>query len=421
MMKSPEEEADQELAKRLQQKFQGFNAPVNDRVRVNVFAALSKSPKMAYWLLRAGMLLLAALIIGYIVYDHKPSDKVVLKGRIEASVKIRPTKSGTESISEISLKKSKDKLTRQTGINKKAYRQTTGKEKPLSLSKQTVLKRPRAIYKEDPMSNGKFKQYSFDGIENSDIKINRNNGAVTITEKFLSLALLPSIDSFNLNTSFTKLTIAHRSADDSREIVKREGIFNGFTGVFSLSVLQTFQLIDLSETTSEHVQNFRFAPFLSSRSLTYKLTAGVEKKHTRLSLSYAYLRNWNEYEIGTNQVVATKIGENQYRMIRVGEKHIEDDRSHLIGMGIQQKFMMPQHILKGYSVNTGAEYTRLMPSGQNLVWGNFGFYKQIYKSSGTDLEVGPYAQYSFTQREIAGQTWKSRPYQVGVSLHIKMK
>jgi len=100
---------------------------------------------------------------------------------------------------------------------------------------------------------------------------------------------------------------------------------------------------------------------------------------------------------------------------------VTDDRSNLIGIGIRQIWMLPQHILKNYSVNLGIEYTHIISKEEDLFWGNLGFYKQVYQSGRSRFEIGPYLQYSFVERKIAGQIWKYRPYQIGISIAVKMK
>ncbi|MGV3603037.1 MAG: hypothetical protein ACO1N1_17605 [Dyadobacter fermentans] len=397
MMNSPEEEADKELSRKLQQRFEGFKAPVNDQVRKNVFAALNDSSRLIYWMPRAGgMLLLFVFVIGYILFDRKDDQEVVMKSKKILTNKIARINAERAHVPGNDLQNSKSKMDSLLPKGKIAFSSKPEKEKSSTVLAQIAGANPEIHLKETPVLADK-----------SDLSES-------------NYATLSSIDSIHLNTSFANLTIP-LLPNASNEIRKKPGILQGVKGVFSTSVLQNFQLVNLSQSTTEKIQNFRFAPLLSSRSISYKVTAGLEKKHSRILLNYTYLRSWNEYEIGTNQVVASNIGGHQYQMHRIGEKHVEDDRSHLLGIGIQQKITMPQQALKGYSLNVGAEYTLVMPDRQSLVWGNVGFYRQIYQSPGVQLEIGPYGEYSFIQREVARQTWKYRPYQVGISLHVKLK
>lgn len=397
MMNSPEEEADKELSRKLQQRFEGFKAPVNDQVRKNVFAALNDSSRLIYWMPRAGgMLLLFVFIIGYILFDRKDDQEVGMKSKKILTNKIARINAETAHVPGNDLQNSESKKDSLLQKSKTTFSLKPEKEKSSTVLAQIAGANPEVHLKETPVLADKSEFSETD------------------------YATLFSIDSIHLNTSFANLTIPQLPGS-SNEIRKKPGILQGVKGVFSASVLQNFQLVNLSQSTTEKIQNFRFAPLLSSRSISYKVMAGLEKKHSRILLNYTYLRRWNEYEIGTNQVVASNIGGHQYQMHRIGEKHVEDDRSHLLGIGIQQKITMPKQILKGYSLNVGAEYTLVMPDRQSLVWGNVGFYRQIYQSPGIQLEIGPYGEYSFIQREVAQQTWKYRPYQVGISLHVKLK
>ncbi|ACT93059.1 hypothetical protein [Dyadobacter fermentans] len=400
MMNSPEEEADKELSRKLQQRFEGFKAPVNDRVRKNVFATLDDSSRLIYWIPRAGgMLLLFVFIIGYIMFDRKGDQGMLMKSKKISTNKISRINAETAYILGNDLGNSESNKDSLLQKSKTTFTLNPKKENSSKVLAQIAGANPEVDLKETPVSEYKSGKSYFDETD---------------------YATLSSIDSIHLNTSFANLAIPLLPIA-SNEIRKKPGILRGVKGIFSTSVLQTFQLVNLSQSTTEKIQNFRFAPLLSSRSLSYKVTVGLEKKHSRILLNYTYLRSWNEYEIGTNQVVASNIGGHQYQMHRIGKKHVEDDRSHLLGIGIQQKITMPKQILKGYSLNVGAEYTLVMPDRQSLVWGNVGFYRQIYQSPGVQLEIGPYGEYSFIQREVARQTWKYRPYQVGISLQVKLK
>lgn len=400
MMNSPEEEADKELSRKLQQRFEGFKAPVNDQVRKNVFAALNDSSRLIYWIPRAGgMLLLFVFIISYIMFDRKDDQEVVIKSKKILTNKIARINAEIAHVPGNNLQNSESKKDSLLQKSKTTFSLKPEKEKSSTVLAQIAGSNPEVHLKETPVSEYESGKSDFDEID---------------------YATLSSIDSFHLNTSFASLTIPQLPTSFN-EIRKKPGILQGVKGVFSASVLQSFQLVNLGQSTTEKIQNFRFAPLLSSKSISYKVTAGLEKKHSRILLNYTYLRSWNEYEIGTNQVVASNIGGHQYQMHRIGEKHVEDDHSHLLGIGIQQKITMPKQMLKGYSLNVGAEYTLVMPDRQSLVWGNVGFYRQIYQSPGIQLEIGPYGEYSFIQREVARQTWKYRPYQVGISLQVKLK
>ncbi|WP_439555805.1 hypothetical protein [Dyadobacter sp.] len=434
-MKLPEEEADNELGKRLREKFQGFNAPVKDQVRVNVFAALGKSPNLLYWFYRAGALLLVvALLGGYLLYNRPFNGKTpiaVLKNTKNADSKskdLAPISESGKSVTDQLDHRHLNEDAGQASTLENASKQTTIQGRPeekVSIQKDKANGSKRFTNRaSNPNSIVVFektnKDFTANKNSNSDPEI-IDNPAITEAEQPVNPALVSPIDSIHFSTSSKPLTIPHLATNTIDEAAKKPRTAFGLKGIFSAFVLQTFQLVNLSQSASDRIQNFRFAPLLSSKSLSYKFTAGVERKHTQLLVSYAYFRNWNEYEIGTNQVMVTRTAAQQYNMVRIGEKHVEDDRSHLLGIGLRQRFDIPQHIMKNYSVNVGAEYTRLLPKGQNLIWGNLGFYKQVYQTGGIQLQIGPYLQYSFTERKVAGQTWKSRPYQFGVSLGVKMK
>jgi hypothetical protein len=430
-MKSPEEEADSELGKRLREKFEGYKVPGEDRARAPIFAALGQS---SFGLYRTAVISGLLLIAVFFLFDltklptgfDKKGSSVLNKNKTNnpAKKQAKPdleTQSNPGHNDDLQLKYAqpalknnltsfKNKRTTQKPGIKIAGKTENADITPPSLEHSAAIvgltKAPLA----QTEKTGPGHTY-MNTAHKRPVNTSRNSS---------ELDSLSPIDAINISVSFGLLTIPP-TLNATKEPVKKPAMKSGLKGVFSASIMQTFQLVSLSPSAEDRVQNLQFVPLLSSKSLSYKLTAGIEKRNTQALLSYTYLRNWNEYEIGTNQVIATRVGHQQYDMTIIGEKHFEDERSHLLGIGIRQRFQVPKHVLKNYSVDLGIDYTRLMRKEQDLVWGNIGFYKNIYGASGIRLDVGPYLQYSFTQRQVAQQTWKSRPYQVGISLGVKLK
>ncbi|KAA6438548.1 hypothetical protein FEM33_17865 [Dyadobacter flavalbus] len=428
-MKSPEEEADHELGKKLREKLENYEAPVNEQVRLNVFAALDRSLNKWYWFAALGILLIiAAFFLGERLKDRYTDQKgalstsgktrIVIRRKDDAKSVIKDTHQNSDkTLSEANSAAATTSgiSEKKAGIQKQNSKKADSKKcRPLALVKPYISRR----YKLIPLQT--FEDTVKKDIRKSDAEVSIEAGAKTI-QLPVDLAFLPAIDQIAPGSSSKLPAIPNVLPDKGSKPVKRPGIMHGVTAIFSAAALQSFQLVDLGHSGSERIQNFQFAPLLSNRSLSYKLTAGVEKKHTQLLLSYQYLRSWNEYEIGTDQVIAAQNDMHQYSMIRLGEGHIADDRSHLIGIGIRQRFMVPRQILATSSLHLGVDYTRVVPIGQDMVWGNLGFYKRIYQSDRNVLEAGPFVQYSFAKRNVAGKSWKYRPYQFGVSLHFRIR
>ncbi|GGC05378.1 hypothetical protein [Dyadobacter sediminis] len=434
-MKLPEEEADKELRKKLQAKFENFNAPVKDQVRANVFAALDKSDKKLYWTFAgAALFLIVAFLAGGRYWNQKGYDKVpfpvsgqnrtvhdqnrqpdpALKKGENAGKETERRSFEIQAVPKGISGKLKKKPVLQKQRPEKALDRISSRNRLLTSSKSSSFSEPEVF--------SRYKMKDFTAVRTKEPNTEMDNKPVTgPIEQPTDLTFLSPVDSVKLGITSETFTLPPIFENTNRKASKKPGILYGVHGVFSAAVLQTFQLVSLNNSASDRVQNFQFAPLLSSRSLSYKLTAGLEKKRTQLLLSYQYFRNWNEYEIGTNQVIATRIGEHQYSMLRIGEKQVEDDRSHLLGIGLRQRFVLPQHILKNYSVSLGMDYARMITGKQNLLWGNLGFYKQVCQSGKSRFEIGPYFQYSFVERKVAGQTWKFRPYQIGISVNVRIK
>ena len=434
-MKSLEEEANQELGKRLREKLEGYKAPVKDQVRSNIFAGLDRSTYRFYWVIGIGsLLLITGYFLGDRLLDHKFHDKAVLfdSGKTEAaSKKGNHTKPGSESIGTTKNQTDRSYLEKEpigaitSGVlEKKMVMQRSAVDNVHNKKRDGDRSASRLKFKSlvNPKTDllNHIKESTEKEVVKFDAETNIKSETVLVRSS-MPVNLIASCNRIAFSNSLKIPTIPQVIQSNLREVVKIPGIMDGVKAVFSAATMQTFQRINLSQSGSERIQNFQFTPLLSSKSLSYKFTAGLEKKHTQLLLNYQYLRSWNEFEIGTNQVIAEQTSTNQYTMKRIGEKHIEDDRSHLIGIGLRQSFMLPQQILPNSNFNLGIDYTRILPISQDLVWGNLGICKQIYQSGKNQLEIGPYFQYSFVQLRVAGQSWKYRPYQFGISVNLKVK
>lgn len=437
-MKLPEEESDSELRKRLQAKFEGFHSPVKDDVRTKVFAAVPGSPAIHYWGTRIGIpLLILAIFVCGVWYDQKFASQVyhTVLGKSESTNRsvgshARDTAKTYSRKTDAGLKPpvspAAQAETARQPLGKKSANQKVTDQKDSNIGSLTRTgnsparkdRTESAVATAAPLKKPGLPVGDRVTVAARETTANPENAAMP---SVISASLLPPIDSLYMSIPPGMTTLPSVAKSIAAESAKKRTVHFGLKGVFSVTALQTFQLVNLSQAGSDRIQNFRFAPLLSSRSLSYKLTGGVERKHTQLHLSYTYFRNWNEFETGTNQVTATRIGQNQYSMLRIGEMHVEDDRSHLIGVGLRQNLPVPQHILKNYAANAGVEYTREVSKAQNFLWGTLGFYKQLHQSDGSRIDIGPYVQYSFLERKVEGQAWKYRPYQVGISVGVRLK
>jgi len=434
-MKSLEEEANQELGKRLREKLEGYKAPVKDQVRSNIFAGLDRSTYRFYWVIAIGsLLLITGYFLGNRLLDHKFHEKAVLfdSGTTKAASKKRDhTKLGSETIG--STKHQIDRsylekdsigaitsgvLEKKMVIQRSAVDNIHYKKRDRDRSASRLKFKYFVKLKTDLLHS--IKESSGNEVKKFDAETNIQS-ETALFKSSMPDKLIASSNQIAFSNSLKIPTIPQVVKSNLREVVKMPGIMYGVKAVFSAATMQTFQRINLSQSGSERIQNFQFTPLLSSKSLSYKFTAGLEKNHTQLLLSYQYLRSWNEFEKGTNQVIAEQNSTNQYTMKRIGEKHIEDDRSHVVGIGLRQSFMLPQQILPNSNFNLGIDYTRILPINQDVVWGTLGICKQIYQSGKNQLEIGPNFQYSFVQLRVAGQSWKYRPYQFGISVNLKLK
>jgi hypothetical protein len=113
-------------------------------------------------------------------------------------------------------------------------------------------------------------------------------------------------------------------------------------------------------------------------------------------------------------------GGGPYHFYREGNTYTKDERLHLVGLALKRSLPLEKTIFRKYHAYAGLEYTRLLQADQNLVWLNFNFAKPVFLTKNARLDIGPYLEYSLTQRTVGQPNWKSRPYQAGISLSVKI-
>ncbi|GAB2792820.1 hypothetical protein GCM10027275_42230 [Rhabdobacter roseus] len=153
----------------------------------------------------------------------------------------------------------------------------------------------------------------------------------------------------------------------------------------------------------------------------YKVSAGLEKGHLRLLLNYGYLRNWNYYEIGSGRIEVNYTPENQYSFRRVGLPHVIDERLHLLGGGVRTLLPMSHTPLRKLETRVGIEFTSVLPTRLAMIWVNISSTKNVNLGKNLDLAVGPFAEYSLTQRSLVGGHWQSRPYRLGIAVELRKR
>ena len=201
------------------------------------------------------------------------------------------------------------------------------------------------------------------------------------------------------------------------------GQFNGhlkaFDFLFSVTPLQTYQILDITSTAANRFQNIEFAPLLSLKSKGIKLAAGIQKKSIQILINYSFIRNWTYYEVGNGEVIVDQVADDQYILKENGDSYTKNEKLHLLGLGIRQAIAL-RGPLHAYELKLGADYARLLNEKQGITSVNVALTRPILFFHNQTLSIGPFAELGLNQRNVSGQTWKYRPYQFGISLDLKI-
>ena len=192
-----------------------------------------------------------------------------------------------------------------------------------------------------------------------------------------------------------------------------------FDFLFSVTPLQTYQILDITSTAANRFQNFEFAPMLSLKSKGIKFSTGIQKKGIQLLVNYSFIRNWTYYEIGNGEVIVDQVADDQYILQENGDSYTKNEKLQLLGLGIRQAIAL-RGPLHAYELKLGADYARLLNEKQGITSVNVALTRPILFFHNQTLSIGPFAELGLNQRNVSGQTWKYRPYQFGISLDLKI-
>jgi len=192
-----------------------------------------------------------------------------------------------------------------------------------------------------------------------------------------------------------------------------------FDFLFSITPLQTYQILDITSTAANRFQNFEFAPMLSLKSKGIKFSTGIQKKGIQLLVNYSFIRNWTYYEVGNGEVIVDQVVDDQYILTEKGDSYIKNEKLHMLGLGIRKSVPL-KGPLHAYELKLGADYARLLNEKQGIASVNVALIKPMLFFHNQTLSIGPFAELGLNQRTVSGQIWKYRPYQFGISLDLKI-
>lgn len=418
-MNTPEENPDDLFGKRLRERFDGFTPEVDESVRRNIFGGAAGVNKYYY----LGMVFIVVLL-GFLYV----SENVKWGGGLEKVHSLSGQKESVLPELQDALVSKNISTKKETKPSESAHLKSVFSESNTAESSQKSLPKKHTNWNSDfqiPAPISIVRATGQPGTPETDDQSAVKNEILKFESKQEDLPKQPDLhllegkDAFFEKMDFASLITV--PAVDSMIPLIKDRPASPAEWIFSMAALPAFQIVHLNSLPELSYQNVKFAPILSARSMSYKVSAGIEKRKFQLLLSYGYLRNWNTYEIGSSRVRVDRQDDQDYTAMPIGELHEIDEQLHLLGLSVRRTLMLPENFAKLNRATIGAEYTRVWPTGQNMYWGNMGIARRIVNTRHSSVQIGPYAQYSFSKRSVGTPTWKSQPYQIGLSAEVKFK
>jgi hypothetical protein len=382
-MDSLKRKTDQAFARKLRERFEDFQAPEKDGLSEKIFESIGIKPRRSRWL--ALVFIVFLLLLGLRTGIH--FNKTHIKERKSV---LRKTESG--------------------------HRNAADNPTSSQIRKETPAKQyPSKTYKRDFATNAVDFIPSAELVE-SIASAADSNVATTFVHTDSNAVMLSGRD-----LHFSQLALPEIGFKDSSQTNKKPTgpKHSRFIPVFSVSGGQQFQIVNVHSDSELPFQNVQFAPLLTVRSMFYKVSAGIEKGSLQLLVTYGNMRTWNYYEVGTNRIEIDPAKADQYIQRRAGMPRIIDEKMHLLGLSARTALPLSSRPFRGMSTMAGLEFTTILPDPAIMLWANIRSMKNIHLNKKTDLAIGPYAEYSLSQRNLLGGRWQSRPYRIGLAVEIK--
>ncbi|MPR34768.1 hypothetical protein [Salmonirosea aquatica] len=193
---------------------------------------------------------------------------------------------------------------------------------------------------------------------------------------------------------------------------------NAWRLLVSLTPTNTFQTLTVNPHSDMVYQNFRFPAPVSSHSLGYKVSAGLEKKGFQFLFTYGQLRQSVRYEIATDEFQVEQATAHDYRVVRHGTPVEDRNTFKLAGLAIKKHTVLRSGPFRHYFGDLGVEVNHELTHGQSAAWVNLGLGKQLALDNRTLLTVGPYLEYGFSKFTMPVNNFQIQPYQIGISIGI---
>jgi hypothetical protein len=431
-MKSPEEQIDKALREALKRKFDDFESSPAQSLSKKIFRAITDDPGVIQKSLILSLLLLI-FVTGTLMLTSVSGEN---NANVAVKKSLKPVYKSTENVAR-GVKSSSvfnaEHETLKTNVAKNAFTKSDAETVLASINeteKNSIEKVKTRVLAGNKINVKAKKTVSQQVVNQShDLNVKNNvvsNSSITEFEEIVATAerneALPALNvlenkPFNpYQFNFPQDSIAPFSTFEIKDNTYQKYRW-GF--IFGVAPLRTFQVLTIAPATNVTYQNFSFPTKISSQTLGFKFTAGVEKNGFQFLVNYGRFSQSFRYEIATDEFVLNpdKSGEN--KVIRKGTPVEENSLSNLVGVSVKKHYVRRGLFLKNYFGDFGLELNRDLTSKKNMVWINAGIGKELVVDANTRIVVGPYIEYSFMKLRNDQNQFTVQPYQIGLSVGLK--
>lgn len=255
-------------------------------------------------------------------------------------------------------------------------------------------------------------------LERIEQTTNNSSDALTAFESVATTAV-PVIASVNplpfrlLDVSSLTLTVPVSSPLS----VKSSGQPRRSIWFFSVTPLQTFQLVTLRSTPDYTISDVRFGSAFSWQSKGVKVSAGFERNNVQFLLNYTLSSTTLSYRRALDEFTLPTVAHDPFEVTQSTTPLTLKDNLQWLSVGIRKKktFRL-DHAL--YTGGVGLEYGWALPTGKSMALTTLSLTKDVMLLDKTRLSIGPYAEFDLTKRTLLPEVWQSRSYRVGVTIGI---
>ncbi len=201
----------------------------------------------------------------------------------------------------------------------------------------------------------------------------------------------------------------------------------------SITPIQTYRILTIN---NHNVQNVQTSNLFDSERNGWAFDLGVMKPigklwNFRANLSYLKMRQWSEYQIGTNELILRNNNKsssnsnpsqgNLTELEVVGQTVSESKNLHMVGLKIDvQKFfkITPKN---RYFISTGTQVMYENTQKQSNIFLNVSAGFQHIVSKTTFLTIEPLASYSLNNFNDSKSLLQATGYNLGVKMGVSFK